>query len=268
MPLLEFDARLRYPSGFQIEARFTTEAAVTGLFGPSGGGKTSVLSMIAGLRKPDAGRIRLGNRVLFDSRAGVNLPPEARCVGYVFQDHLLFPHLRVRKNLLYGWHRQSLKRERVGALESDRVKASDSTRPNAPTPQLSHSPTLSLTNAPLSLSFDRVVAVLELGDVLDRWPHTLSGGQRQRVALGRALLANPALLLLDEPLASVDEPLKDKVLDFIRQALHEWPIPTLYVTHDPAELRRMAKWMVKLHAGSQVAVGAPDEVLARQRESV
>ena len=107
MPLLEFSCQLQYPSGFRVEPAFTADAPVTALFGPSGSGKTSILSMIAGLRRPDAGFIRFGTRLLFDSGAGVDLPPEQRRVGYVFQDHLLFPHLDVRGNLLYGWRRRA-----------------------------------------------------------------------------------------------------------------------------------------------------------------
>ncbi len=247
MPLLEFDARLRYASGFRVEVRFTTDAPVTGLFGPSGSGKTSVLSMLAGLRKPDAGRIQVGGRVLFDSQAGVNLRPEARRIGYVFQDHLLFPHLSVCRNLLYGWRRQPSGGRRPTVHPVGRPDA----RP--------------ASNHPLSL--DRVVQVLELGDLLQRFPHTLSGGQRQRVALGRALLANPDLLLLDEPLASVDEELAEKVLDFIEQALNEWPIPTLYVTHNAAELKRLATHIVRLQGGRLVGAGTPGELLRTPGET-
>jgi molybdate transport system ATP-binding protein len=218
MSLLEFSGRLQYSSGFLVDVTFSTKAQVTALVGPSGSGKTSILSMIAGLRRPDEGRIRLGPRVLFDSRQNTNLAPEARRIGYVFQDHLLFPHLSVRRNLLYGW-----KRRRVNA-----------------------SP----------LSFERVVKVLELADLLKRQPHTLSGGQRQRVALGRALLAAPELLLMDEPLASVDDELKHRVLDYIEGVLEEWRIPTLYVTHNEEEIRRIAAQVIQLHKG-RVTGSAP-----------
>ena len=225
MSLLECRCRLRYPSGFLLEADFVTDAAVTSLFGPSGSGKTSILSVIAGLRRPQEGRIRLRDRVLFDRAAGRNLPPEQRRIGYVFQDHLLFPHLSVRRNLLYGW-----KRRPAGA----RV-----------------------------VPLDRVVQVLELAEVLNRLPHTLSGGQRQRVALGRALLSGPELLLLDEPLASLDEALKHRVLDYVEQILKEWEIPTLYVTHDPLEVRRLAQWVIAVAQGKVQATGNPADVLQK-----
>jgi molybdate transport system ATP-binding protein len=212
--LLEFQCRLRYPSGFTLDAGFSTDSPITALFGPSGSGKTTVLSMIAGLRRPDSGRIVLGSRVLFDSAAHITLPPNERRVGYVFQEHLLFPHYTVRGNLLYGWKR----------------------RPADARP----------------IILERVAQFLQLSELLERMPHTLSGGQRQRVALGRALLCGPQLLLLDEPLASVDEPLKKRVLDDIEQIVNEWQIPTLYVTHDPEDVRRLAQRVITIQEGRAV----------------
>ena len=159
MSLLEFRCKLTYPSGFQLDAAFSMDQPVTAICGPSGSGKTSILSIIAGLRRPDQGTIRLGKRLLEDRSAGIHLAPEKRRIGYVFQDQLLFPHLSVRRNLLYGWKR------RPRGMES--------------------------------VDYGRVGEVLELTDLADRYPHTLSGGQRQRVALGRALLSAPELLLLD-----------------------------------------------------------------------
>ena len=223
MPLLELSCQLRYPSGFRVEPAFVTDASVTALFGPSGSGKTSILSMIAGLRRPDAGLIRLGARLLFDSRSGMDLRPEKRRVGYVFQDHLLFPHLDVRGNLLYGCRRRAREARAV--------------------------------------DFHKVVQVLELSDLLKRLPQSLSGGERQRVALGRGLLCGPDLLLLDEPLSSVDEGLKQRVLDYVEVALHEWRIPTLYVTHNAAEARRIATWVVRIEQGRVTATGPPELVL-------
>jgi molybdate transport system ATP-binding protein len=214
MSLLEFRARLTYPSGFVFDAAFEADSGVTALVGPSGSGKTTALSIIAGLRTPTAGFVRLDDSVLFDDRSATNLPPESRRIGYVFQQHLLFPHLTVEQNLLYGW-----KRRRA------------TSRPADP---------------------EHIIRVLDVRSLLDRKPATLSGGQRQRVALGRALLCTPDLLLLDEPLASVDEELQQQTLDYIERAMQEWRIPMLYVTHHPAEVRQLASATIELRDGRVV----------------
>jgi molybdate transport system ATP-binding protein len=192
MPLLSFACQFRYPSGFSLDFAFSAERGLTALVGPSGSGKTTTLHLIAGLLQPQAGRIALGERVLFDARARVNLPMEQRRVGLVFQDYQLFPHLSVASNLRFGLRR-------------------------------SH------TN---QLDFNHLVEVLELGPLLHRYPHALSGGQKQRVALGRAIAANPAILLLDEPVSALDEDLKASVWRYLVQSLQEFPIPTLLITHD------------------------------------
>jgi molybdate transport system ATP-binding protein len=218
MSLLEFRARLQYPSGFLFDVVFEADTGMTALIGPSGSGKTTALSIIAGLRSPASGFVRLGGAVLLDSRSRTNLPPESRRVGYVFQQHLLFPHLTVQQNLLYGWRRR-----RATNREADP---------------------------------DDIVRVLDVGDLLHRKPGTLSGGQRQRVALGRALLCTPDLLLLDEPLASVDEELKQQTLGYIERALEQWRIPILYVTHHPGEVRHLCSSTVELRDGRVVAAAA------------
>jgi len=220
MSLLEFKCRLRYPSGFELNAAFAMNHPATAICGPSGSGKTSILSIIAGLRRPDQGTVRLGKRLLEDRANGIHVAPEKRRIGYVFQDQLLFPHLSVRRNLLYGWKRRPRGTE--------------------------------------AIDFQRVGDVLELKDLVDRYPHTLSGGQRQRVALGRALLSAPELLLLDEPLVSLDAPLKDRVLDYVEQVLKEWKIPTLYVTHDMRDVKRLAQQVIFLDQG-QVMSGEKDD---------
>jgi molybdate transport system ATP-binding protein len=220
---LEFQGTLGYPTGFTLDVAFTTDAAVTALVGPSGSGKTSILEIVAGLRRLDAGRIRLGRRLLFDSRAGVDLPPERRRIGYVPQDHRLFPHCTVRQNLEYGWRR----------------------RPRG-------------TAAP---DLAEVAKVLELADLLDRWPLTLSGGQQQRVALGRALLCGPELLLFDEPLAALDLELRGRLLDYLEAALKRWAVPTVYVSHAAAEVQRLAGRVIELAGGRRVGSTPPPSPL-------
>ena len=225
MPLA-FHCRHRYASGFELDAAFEAGDGVTVLFGRSGSGKTTALSLIAGVLRPDSGSIRLGGRVLADTARGVWLPPEERRVGVVFQDHLLFPHMTARRNMEYGLKRRPARR----------------------------------------LDLARVAEILELGPLLDRSPHTLSGGQKQRVALGRAILRGPELLLLDEPVAALDDELKDRVLVYLRRVIDEYAIPTLLVSHDRADVRRMAGRVVVLDGGRVVAAGKPGEVLAGASE--
>ena len=188
----------------EIAVSFASDAGVTALFGPSGSGKSSILNMIAGLLTPDRGRIALGGEILFDAK--VNLPPEARHAGYVFQDGRLFPHLKVRANLLYG----------AGRGEA-------------------------------AMTLKEVVDLLGLGTLLNRWPRTLSGGEAQRVAIGRALLSNPRFLLLDEPLASLDRARADEIMTMIERVRDALKLPILYVSHNRAEVDRLAGQVVAIH---------------------
>ena len=225
MSVLSFRCQHGYPAGFHLDVEFDIAQPFTALFGPSGSGKTSILNMIAGFLRPQQGMIRLGDRILLDTVQGVSLPPEKRHVGVVFQDSLLFPHLSVEGNLRYGQRR----RDRRGRM----------------------------------LDFSRVVDVLEIGPLLQRFPRNLSGGERQRVALGRALLSGPEMLLMDEPLASLDAPLRDRVLSYLERAVTEWSIPTLFVTHAQAEVRRAAQWVVLLDKGRLVGTGTPENALSQ-----
>ncbi|MSR14072.1 MAG: molybdenum ABC transporter ATP-binding protein [Gammaproteobacteria bacterium] len=212
-------------AGFELQAEFTVPATgVTAIFGRSGAGKTSLVNSIAGLVRPDAGHIRIDDRVFFDHEAGINLPIEARGVGYVFQDSRLFPHLSVRGNLTYGRRR---------------------------------------TRRPLRITDDAVIEVLGLAALLARKPHHLSGGERQRVALGRALLAQPRLLLLDEPLASLDAPRKAEVLPYIERLVEEFKLPALYVSHAIDELTRLADHVVIINDGLTVACGSLTEIMSK-----
>jgi molybdate transport system ATP-binding protein len=202
---------------FRLAARFQIAGGVTALFGPSGAGKTSLVNMIAGLLKPDRGCIVLDNTTLFDAAKAINVPPHWRRIGYVFQDGRLFPHLSVRQNLDYG-------RRMSG-------------RPRDPS------------------EFERIAALLGISHLLQRRPRMLSGGERQRVAIGRALLMQPRLLLLDEPLASLDAGHKGEILPYLIRLRDEAAIPMVYVSHIAGELRLIATTVVRLDEGCVVAVG-------------
>lgn len=196
---------------FILQADACMTAAVTGLCGASGAGKSSLLALIAGLQRPDAGRIVLDGEVLADAANGLFLPPERRHVGLVFQDAQLFPHLTVEANLLYGF--------------------------------------CNLTPAARRFGLAEVVSLLEIGHLLARRPRHLSGGERQRVALGRALLYSPALLLLDEPLAALDARRKQQILPFLQRVRDETHIPMLYVTHMRDELAALTDQVWQLEDG-------------------
>jgi molybdate transport system ATP-binding protein len=202
---------------FSLEASFESEGRVTGLFGASGAGKTSLINMIAGLLRPDRGVISLDGEILDDTTARVHVRPHRRRIGYVFQDARLFPHLNVRQNLDYG--------RRMNRLTHDPAQHS------------------------------RVTDLLDIGQLLDRRPGQLSGGERQRVALGRALLSKPRLLLLDEPLGSLDEGRKVEILPYLVRLRDEANVPMVYVSHDPAELRQLATQIVMLRNGRVTALG-------------
>ncbi len=213
-------------SSFQLTSHFECDSSgVIALFGRSGSGKSSIINMLAGLLKPDQGRIEIGGRVLFDSAQNLDMPPQQRRLGYVFQEDRLFPHLSVRNNLLYGWKR---------APQSER-----------------------------RIHLDQVVSLLGIEALLERRPSRLSGGEKQRVALGRALLANPQLVLMDEPLAALDQARKEDVLPFIERLRDDFDLPIIYVSHSMEEIVRLADTMVLVSEGRVEAVGAVDDVMGR-----
>ncbi len=215
---------------FALDIAFTAPASgVTALFGRSGSGKTTVLDIVAGLRRPREGRVSIDGRILLDTARRIDLPANRRRVGYVFQDGRLFPHLDVLGNLEYG-----AKRSAAGA-------------PYA--------------------TLDQVVALLDIGPLLRRRPATLSGGERQRVAIGRALLASPALLLMDEPLAALDGPRKAEVLPFIERLHREVRVPVVYVSHAVEEVLRIADTVVLMDAGRMAAAGPVAEIASRLDEA-
>jgi len=223
--VLEVDVARRL-GAFRIEARFATgPSIVTALFGRSGAGKSSIVNMLAGLLEPDRGRISVDGTVLFDSTSGVDLRPERRRLGYVFQDARLFPHMMVRTNLEYGLRRAPRGERRV--------------------------------------SLDQVVSVLGIEPLLQRRTHELSGGERQRVAIGRALLANPRILLMDEPLAQLDAPRRHEILTFIERLRESFSVPIVYVSHAMEEVIRLADWLVLVSDGRVAATGPVEELLSR-----
>ena len=221
---LEVDVERRV-GRFRLAARFVAPGHVTALFGRSGAGKTTLVNLLAGLLSPERGRIVVDGETLFDAEQGIDVPAYRRRVGYVFQEGRLFPHLSVRGNLRYGaWF-----------ARSDGADA----------------------------RFAHLVELLGLAHLLERRPATLSGGEKQRVAIGRALLANPRLLLLDEPLAALDSPRKSEVLGYIDRLREELRIPIVYVSHAIEEVVRVADTLVLLSDGACVAVGSVEEVMRR-----
>ena len=211
---------------FTLEVAITAPAGVTALFGRSGSGKTTVVNAVAGLMRPDAGRVTVAGDVMLNTATGHCLPPHRRRMGYVFQDARLFPHLTVRQNLLFG-------------------------RRFAPRAGQGTGPAL-----------ERIVDLLGIGPLLGRRPGGLSGGERQRVAIGRAILSHPRLLLLDEPLAALDEPRKAEILPYLERLRDETGLPMLYVSHSMAEVARLATHLVVLEGGRVLASGPTGEVLA------
>jgi molybdate transport system ATP-binding protein len=218
--MLEVNVQKKLGS-FSINVAFLVKApGITALFGPSGSGKTSVINMVAGLLKPDQGQISVNGNTVFDSRRGIDVPPNRRRLGYVFQDGRLFPHMSVKSNLTYG-----MKLTRKGEQ---------------------------------GVSFDKAVDVLDLGTLLHRRPAKLSGGEKQRVAIGRALLTNPSVLLMDEPLSSLDEARKSEIIPFVLRMQKEFLIPALYVSHSTDEISSLADHVVVIQSGEVASNGKPD----------
>ncbi|TIS55137.1 molybdenum ABC transporter ATP-binding protein [Mesorhizobium sp.] len=210
---------------FGIDARFESAGRLTALFGPSGSGKTTLINLIAGLIRPDRGRIAVDGRVLVDTDAGLFVPKHKRRIGMVFQDARLFPHMSVAANLRYGrWFTPAAERY---------------------------------------ADINAVVDLLGIGALLERRPAKLSGGEKQRVAIGRALLASPKLLLMDEPLASLDEARKAEILPYIERLRDETKIPIVYVSHSIAEVARLASDVVVLTQGKVAASGPTGAIMQR-----
>ena len=215
--------RCRIPlANFELDIDASFDSRITAIFGPSGSGKTTLLDAVAGLRRIVDGEITIDGRTLFSSARRINLPPQQRGVGYVPQEGALFPHLSVRKNILFG---------------AERGYANTSIKTN------------------------HVLNVLEIGHLLDRPVTNVSGGEAQRVALARAILSQPELLLLDEPLAALDIGLKEKILPYLGRVRDEFQIPMIYVTHNLTEVLTLADWVLMIKQGKLIAQGIPKQVL-------
>ena len=218
--------RCRIPlAHFDLDVDVAFDARVASIFGPSGSGKTTLLDAIAGLRHITAGEIEIDGMTLFSSARGINRPPRERGIDYVPQEGALFPHLSVQKNILFGAGRSA---------DISRSK---------------------------SISVEHVLSVLEIGSLLERPVTKLSGGEAQRVALARAILSQPRLLLLDEPLASLDIGLKEKILPYLARVRDEFKIPMIYVTHNLTEVLTLADWVLMIRQGRLVTQGVPKEAL-------
>lgn len=209
---------------FQLQVRLQSSGGVCALFGHSGAGKSCVINMISGLTTPDSGHIRVAGRTLFDSKTGINVATHKRRIGYVFQQPRLFPHLKVRRNLFYG--------------QRFTPKAASYTNPH------------------------ELIDLLGIEPLLDKRPAQLSGGECQRIAIGRALLANPRLLLMDEPLSALDQPRKQEILPYIEK-LKLLKIPIVYVSHDLCELKRLADQLIVMRTGRIIDQGLTATVCRR-----
>ncbi len=222
---LTLNVQKNFP-GFSLAADVSLTGERVGVFGPSGSGKTTLVGMMAGFLKPDVGEILIDGEVLFSSTKKINVRPEHRRIAMVFQQHSLFPHLNVRKNLLYGYNRcQAVHR---------------------------------------LISLDTLVAALQLEDLLDRDITTLSGGQQQRVSLGRAIMANPRLLLMDEPLSALDDKLRFQIIPYLKRVSSEFGIPYLFISHSLVEMRLMTETVLAFEKGI-IVEQTSSEQLARNR---
>jgi len=224
---MDLHLQLRKQQGeFLLDLELKVSGERIGIFGPSGSGKSTLVACLAGLRAPDSGSIMLDGQPIFDHTSRINLPPHQRRIALVFQQHGLFPHLNVRKNLLYGHQRCPVTERRI--------------------------------------ELDEVAEVLEISDLLEQKPDTLSGGQSQRVALGRAILASPRLLLMDEPLSALDDDLRYRIIPYLNLVSSRFRIPFLFISHSLVEMRLMAEMVAVLDKGGLTGVLSPEE-LARQR---
>jgi molybdate transport system ATP-binding protein len=212
----------------QLALDLELSGRITGIFGPSGSGKTSLLEVVAGLKRPASAFIRIGDQIVTDLQKNIAVPTEMRSIGYVPQDLGLFPHMSVRQNLLYGFK---------------------------------------INSSGASIKLEHICDVLRISDLLDRGIHALSGGEKQRVAYARALLASPKLLLMDEPLSSLDSVLKERMIEHLKILRDEFQIPMLYVSHDAEEIVALSDEVVVLEGGHVIAHGSPREIFQQENKA-
>ena len=223
--ILDVELSHQYKSGFSLDIEFSIRNQITSIFGSSGSGKTSILSMIMGLKKPKYGKIVLNGRLLYDSNKKINVPVHQRRIGMIFQEHLLFPHYNVEQNLKYGLRKN---------------------KPDHAAPD-----------------FNRVCEVLEISHLLARYPRFLSGGECQRVAIGRTLLSSPEALLMDEPLASIDERLRNSILNYFERVIKEWNIPAIFISHNQSLVQRFSSHTIVINQGKVLSSGLTSNTIEK-----
>ena len=228
---LDIKCQHSFANHFEINVDLSCYVRALALFGPSGSGKTTLLSTIAGTFSPLIGKVFLDDQTLLDTENKIYLPPEKRSIGITPQHSLLFEHMNVRKNLEYGMPKNRRWKRNSGKVCSKEI------------------------------SFDEVVDILELGNLLERYPENLSGGEQRRVAIGRALLCQPRMLILDEPLSALDENLKAKILEYLQRVIDHWHIPTIIITHSKAVVHALADNVIIVNNGHIAGIGSPARVL-------
>lgn len=228
---LDLQCHHEFSDHFSVFIDLSCEIRATALFGPSGSGKTTMLSAIAGTFTPDSGKVVLDDHVLLDTETKTCLPPEQRSIGITPQHSMLFEHMTVRKNLEYGMPKNR-KWKRQSSIICKRA-----------------------------IEFDDVVDILELGNLLDRFPENLSGGEQRRVAIGRALLSQPRMLILDEPLSALDETLKQRILEYLKKVIDHWHLPTIIITHSKSVVHQLADSVIIVNNGQVIGIGAPERLL-------
>ena len=235
---LDIRCQHRFSEHFEINVDLSCDVRAMAIFGPSGSGKTTMLSTIAGTFTPYIGKVFLDDQTLLDTEYKVCVPGEKRSIGVTPQDSLLFEHMDVRKNLEYGMPKNRKWKRNSSIICKNEIK------------------------------FDEVVEILELNKLLDRYPDKLSGGEKRRIAIGRALLSQPRMLILDEPLSALDDNLKLKILEYLKSIIEHWHIPTIIITHSKDVVHALADNVIIVNNGHIIGIGAPARILPPSRSAL